>query len=283
MTTADGNDDWRAFSWEGRRVSRSYRVADIPALVVHPDPSVANGRLALWLHYLGGTKEAMRPALEQLAAAGFTAVSLDAWQHGERAVELVPELMTRVFSQFRAAMWPILGRTVLDAVAVVDHARAAFDLSGDVVAGGVSMGGDLALALAGLDERVTRVAAMIATPDWTRPGMTRLDDPDTLVDQGRPTRLGRWLYDQLDPLTHLERFRHRPAIAFDLGGDDRHIPRANADHFRAALARLDPSAASRVHIRVHDGLDHRAAGRDPTVLTSALTFLTSADADGGHG
>lgn len=253
----------------------TYRVADIPALVVHPDPAVANRRLALWMHYLSGSKETMRPALDKLAAAGFTAVSFDAWQHGERALEPGPELLARVFGSFRAAMWPILGRTVLDAVAVLDHALASFDLAGDVVAGGVSMGGDIALALAGVDPRVSRVAAMIATPDWARPGMTRLDDPDTVIDQGEPTQLGRWLYHELDPMTHLQRYLHRPEIAFDLGGADHHIPRSNAEAFRDALERLDPATADRVHIRILDGLDHLAAGRDTGAQADALAFLTA--------
>lgn len=257
---------------EGR--AENYWVADIPALVCHPEPAAANGRLALWMHYLGGTKEAMRPALERLAEAGFTAVSLDAWQHGERGGEPGAELLSRVFGSFRALMWPILGRTVLDAMAVIDHAVATFDVTDDVVAGGVSMGGDLAIALAGVDSRVGRVAAMIATPDWTRPGMTLLDDPDTPLDQGEPTRLGRWLYQRLDPMTHLERYRDRPEIAFDLGGADRHIPRTNAEAFRDALAKLDPAAADRVHIRIHDGLDHLAAGRDAETQNQALAFLT---------
>jgi dienelactone hydrolase len=251
-------------------------VADIPALVVHPDPAVANGRLAVWMHYLGGAKDTTQPWLERLADAGFTAVSLDAWQHGERATEAPPELTARVLGHFRAAMWPILGRTVLDAVAVIDHAVASFALDGDVVAGGVSMGGDLAVALAGIDPRITRVAAVVATPDWTRPGMTLPDHPDTIIDQGQPTTLGRWLRDQLDPMTNLRRYLRRPYVAFDLGGSDRHIPRANAEAFRAALAGLDPQAAERIHIRVHDGLDHVGTGQDPAVQAGSVAFLTAA-------
>jgi dienelactone hydrolase len=248
------------------------RVGDVPTLVVHPDPAQANGRLALWMHYLGGSKEAMRPALEVLAARGFTAISFDAWRHGERTIGSVPDLVAAVFAHFRAEMWPILGRTVLDAVAVLDHAVVGCGGTGDVVAGGVSMGGDLAVALAGIDTRISRVAAMIATPDWTRPGMTVLDDPGTVIDQGDPTQLGRWFYDALDPMTHLERYRTRPAIAFDLGADDRHIPRANAEAFRDALVRLASGSADRVQIRVHAG-GHLAAGRNPAALAAALDFL----------
>ena len=50
---------------------------------------------------------------------------------------------------------------------------------------------DISIALAGIDKRVGRVVAMIATPDWTRPGMTMLNDPDSLIEQGEPTPYGR--------------------------------------------------------------------------------------------
>jgi uncharacterized protein len=117
---------------------------------------------------------------------------------------------------------------------------------------------------------------MVATPDWTRPGMTVLDDPGTVIDQGGPTALGQWFYDQLDPRTHLERYVQRPEIAFDLGGEDSHIPRANAEDFRDALRRLDPAAAERVRIRVHPGLDHVGVGRDAAAAGQSLGFLTEA-------
>jgi dienelactone hydrolase len=252
-----------------------YCVHDIPALVVHPEPSARNGRLALWMHYLSGTKEAMNPGLHQLAAAGFTAVSFDAWQHGERALEPTSDLIDRAFSQFRATVWPILGRTVLDAVAVIDHAVGTFELGDDVVAGGISMGGDIAIALAGIDTRISRVAAMIATPDWTRPGMTRLDDPTTEIDQGAPTALGQWLFDNLDPMTHASRYRDRPAIAFDVGGQDRHIPSAHAQAFQERIVRDDLGAAGRIQVRVHPGLDHLTAGRTQAVQDEALGFLAA--------
>jgi cephalosporin-C deacetylase-like acetyl esterase len=97
--------------------------------------------------------------------------------------------MTRAFSQFRRNVWPILGHTTLDAMRVLDWAVESFQPD-ELVAGGVSMGGDISIALAGIDERVGRVAAMIATPDWTRPGMTILNDPDSLIEQGEPTPYG---------------------------------------------------------------------------------------------
>jgi uncharacterized protein len=46
------------------------------------------------------TKDDMRPVLESLAGAGFRAVSLDPWQHGERGSESADEIRARVFADF---------------------------------------------------------------------------------------------------------------------------------------------------------------------------------------
>jgi hypothetical protein len=37
------------------------QVDDIPVLVARPDQTGASDRLALWMHFLGGNKEAMAP------------------------------------------------------------------------------------------------------------------------------------------------------------------------------------------------------------------------------
>lgn len=248
------------------------RVDDIPVLVAHPDQAAARGVLALWMHFLGGTKEAMAPYLLRLARAGVTAVSFDAWQHGGRTDEPAEQLMRRGLAQFRRNVWPILGHTTLDAVRVLDWAVERFEVT-DVVAGGVSMGGDVSVALAGIDPRVSRVAAIVATPDWTRPGMARFDDPSSVLDQGEPTPYGQWMYDHLDPMTHLARFARGPAMAFDLGGEDLHISAQHALAFHQALERSHPAAAQQVRVRIHEGLDHVGAARDPLVQDASMAWL----------
>jgi len=247
-------------------------VADIPVIFARPETTKSGGRLALWMHFLGGSKEAMVPFLLRLAEAGVTAVSLDAWQHGQRTDESLDQLMNRAFGQFRRNVWPILGHTTLDAMRVLDWAVDRFQPA-ELVAGGVSMGGDVSVALAGIDDRIRRVAAMIATPDWTRPGMTALDDAETVIDQGEPTAYGQWMFDHLDPMTHLGSFARAPAITFQLGGNDLHINQENAVKFKAALAGAYPDAAAEVHIRVNPGLDHLGAGRDRGVEDACLDWL----------
>jgi dienelactone hydrolase len=239
------------------------RVEGVPALLARPERPA--GPLALWLSHLGGSKEQTRPVLEALAARGHPAVSFNAHLHGERAEHEPQELLRLVMADFRRRMWPILAQTTLDALRVVDWALA--ETGGDtVLAGGVSMGGDIAVALAGIDDRVTRVAALASTPDWARPGMTALDDPGRPLDQGDGDRYARWLRSQLDPMLHLDRYRRGVAIAFECGAADTHVPPANAEAFAAALG-------DRVRVRRRPGLDHLAVARDPAALDACLDFL----------
>jgi len=121
--------------------------------VIWVEPAVRPpaARLALWLPPLTRAKEDALPFLRELAGAGFVAVSFDQWQHGERGTESGEQIAQRVFGNFRGHMWPILGQTTLDSLRVIDWAMATLDTGPEVVAGGVSMGGDVAVALAGID------------------------------------------------------------------------------------------------------------------------------------
>jgi len=66
---------------------------------------------------------------------------------------------------FRRRMWPLAGRSVLESLRVLDWVDDHFGVAGPRVAGGVSTSGDVAVALAGVDPRIDRVAALVATPD----------------------------------------------------------------------------------------------------------------------
>lgn len=215
-------------------------------------------RIALWLPFLGGTKDTMLPMLERLAGAGFFAVSIDPWQHGDRSTESPTHLRDRLIGAFRRDMWPVIGQSTLDAMWVLDWITANHDVSSSsVVAGGFSMGGDISIALAGIDHRVGRVATIGSTPDWTRPGMRHLDANNSdLVDQGTPTAYGRWLYAQLNPITHPEHFAHGPAILFESGQDDTHIPVEAARRFATALTKHSPTAGENITVHVAEGLGH---------------------------
>ena len=246
-------------------------VDGIPVILAEPEE--VRGRLVLWMSHLGGSAEKEAPMLERFAAAGHPAVSFDAPEHGARGDRDPREFAQEVLGSFRRRMWPLLGRTTLEAMRVLDWALAEIDAPGGVGAGGLSMGGDVAIALAGIDERVTRVAAVGSTPDWSRPGMRGLGEGDPPIDQGTADRYAQWFADGLDPIRHLERYRSGVEIAFELGEADHHIPTANAEAFVRGLANLDPAAAARVRITTYPGLDHFGVTTDESAIDSAFGWL----------
>lgn len=247
-------------------VERRLDVFGIPALVVEPENPPS--RLVLWLPHLGGSKERALPQLQSLAGRGCRAVSFDPPGHGDRATGNNPRAYAEaVLGQFRRRMWPILGQATLEAMRVIDATRDPAITS--IVAGGISMGGDIAIALAGVDPRICRVAAVGSTPDWTRPGMTRLDQPGTLLDQGSADTYGQWLRDHLDPTIHLEQYERDVTMRLHCGADDHHVPEANARAFADAV-----SVDARIEIVEHAGLDHFGVCTDQAVLDDCFVFLT---------
>lgn len=121
-----------------------------------------------------------------------------------------PNRPERVFGEFQTHMWSILGQSTLDALRNIDWAIKEHGVSPDVVAGGVSMGGDISVALAGVDQRVTRVAAITATPDWTRPGMREIGGSTAVIDQGQADTYAQWFYSHIDPAHPPVGVRARP-------------------------------------------------------------------------
>ena len=97
------------------------------------------------------------------------------------------------------------------------------------------MGGDAAVALAGIDDRISRVGAIVATPDWTRPGMRTLGEHPELIDQGQADAYARWFFHALDPMTHLKAYERHVAIRFLCAGEDQHVLPEGALRFRADL------------------------------------------------
>lgn len=237
-------------------------VEHISVRWIEPPERSRPRRIIIFLPHFSGTKEQTTGFLRELAVEDFVALSFDPWQHGERGAETSAQMLERVFGAFRKRMWPILGQTTLDTLRVIDWAIATLGVQSTVRIGGLSMGGDIAVAAAGLDHRIERVAAVVATPDWLRPGMHHAFRANELIDQGVPDAYAQYFYDQLNPLTHLERYAHGPAVDFFCGENDTHVPPDGALRFQTALRRMYPENSDRVNVRLIPGLMHMDV-RDP--------------------
>ncbi len=240
----------------------SIRVEHIPVLWVEPSVRSRPRRLIIFVPHFSGRKEQTVGFLNDLAARGFVALSFDPWQHGERGTETPEQMLERVFAAFRKRMWPILGQTTLDTLRVIDWAVDTLGVEPAIRMGGLSMGGDVAVAAAGLDHRIERVAAVVATPDWLRPGMHHPFRTTELVDQGVPDAYAQYFHDHMNPATHLARYSHGPAINFYCGEKDTHVPADAALQFQAALRQAYPKKADSVNVHLVPGLAHMD-GRDP--------------------
>lgn len=227
-------------------------------------------KLCVFLSGLCGNKESLALQFcDRIASRGFMPVFFDLHGHGERSIpgytllnasrEQVSELGKKIgdvcFDNMYRYGWEILGSTVLDARRVIDYFTERFPIS-EVVMGGVSMGADIAVACAGVEERIRRVLAFISTPDWLRPGMHSLFTGE-LMDPGKPDAKSQWFYDQFNPITHLSRYARGVDLLFACGEVDTHIPPENAQRFIEQLSRIAPQAAQRMQIWWDRGHGHR--------------------------
>lgn len=231
------------------------RIGDVPVLWVEPAAIARKRELIVFLPGFGGSKEQVLDQLQDLASHGFVGVSFDPLEHGERGRESSEELASRVFSSFRRYMWPILGQTTLDCLRVIEWAISNLGVDHRIRLGGLSMGGDVAVTAAGHDDRVDRVVAVVATPDWLRPGMRDLFDVTKLVDQGDSTNYSRFFYDTLNPAGHVERYKRKFEVNFLCGELDKHVPPNGAQRFQQSLA-LAGSGMAQVNIEFIARLAH---------------------------
>jgi pimeloyl-ACP methyl ester carboxylesterase len=252
----------------------SAQVDHIPVIGYEPAARRAGTQLAIWLPGLSMTKEAMTRELQALAGAGFVAISFDPWQHGARGTESGQEIIARVFGNFRRYMWSIIGQTTLDTLRVIDWAVSELGVNNEVYMGGLSMGGDIAVAAAGIEPRIKRVAAVVSTPDWLRSGMQMIQSPGTLLPTGTPDAYAQYFYDLLNPLTHVEHYAHGPAITFECGADDTHVPPDGALRFQEAFRQAYPAMAERVRVNLISDAGHMDYSTTPAFWQNALAWFS---------
>lgn len=230
-------------------------IGTIPVLWEEPDPS-GERHLVFWLPGFTSGKEDVHRYLRELAEAGFVALSFDPVDHGERSRFAEGEQFPPDSGAFRDPatgkvyrhFWAILAETAAEVPTVIDWAIAELGVAGPVGAGGISMGGTIAVVAAGLDVRITTVAAGIAEGDWHRIGaMYPLDAPNAYVQN---------CFDRSNPLSNLGRYQRRPAISFQLGAEDRMIPPSSAQRLAEALAPIYAASPERLAVVIEEDVGH---------------------------
>ena len=241
----------------------SARAEQIPITWVAPADTVPASKLVIWLAPGLMEMRAVEPVLERLAHVGYLAVSFDSWGRGSRCRESPETLMPRVAANFPLVAWPVLGHGALEVLRVADWAAREFAVAPPFAVGGNSLGGDIAVAAAGLDTRIGCVATTVATPDWRRTGGP--------LAPGAPDAYARYFCDRIDPLTNVASYAHRPALAFECGAIDDRVPPDGARRFVAALAGVyGDAAASRLRVTLHPGVGHETV---PAMMENCLHWL----------
>jgi uncharacterized protein len=232
------------------------RVAGIPVLWTEPSMNVER-KLVIWLPGFTTDKESVRQQLADLADAGYVALSFDPVDHGERSHRTEREILDPTSGRFRALtdgklyrhFWSILAETAEEVPLIIDWAAATLGVAPEVGIGGFSMGGDIAVTAAGLEPRITVVAACLATPDWLKPGsIYQLSAPNPVIQAQ---------YERYDPLTNLARYQHCPALGFYCAAEDPVVPADGAVRFIQALGPTYVACSERLAVVLEASAEHQ--------------------------
>lgn len=242
---------------------KKVRIGELPAIYACKGETRGKN-LVIWLPGFSGAKEGTEGQLKALAEQGFVGLCFDPYQHGERRIEPNDQLRTRVRGNIRRFFWPILAKTAEEVPSVIDWCIRELGVSANVGIGGTSMGGDISVAAAGVDRRIRAVAALVGTPDWMRPG--------SFEPPGEPDEAAQKDYDRRNPLTHLNDFRHHPAITFESGAVDMQVPPDGGQRFVAALLEkgIYPKDSPLLRVTLHPGVPHRI---DPKMIENAMAWF----------
>ncbi|MDX2175645.1 MAG: alpha/beta fold hydrolase [Candidatus Sumerlaeia bacterium] len=173
----------------------------------------------LMYHGLWSHKDANLAELEALARAGFLAVGVDQWGHGERSTEETRRHLDPEAPDFRERFHDAIRRGAAEIPGLLNELiaeRAAYEDRLGVC--GISMGGHLAYQALVIEPRFKAAVAVLGSPRWNDP----LPSPADRIERFRAPALlsqtaGR---DDLVPPDRARDF-HR-SLAEQFGDPDRH-------------------------------------------------------------
>jgi len=240
---------------------------NINIVIYEPPKEIVNGYLAIWLPYLGGNKNTVDNELKKLGDYGFYAISFDPWLHGDRKDNNRVSIRTRALKNFREIMWTIIGMTTLDAYRICDWAIDKYRIKKGIVAGGISMGGDIAISLAGIDTRIKKVATLGSTPDWNRLGMTDVLDSQKIINQGNANKSSDYLRNLLNPIENIKKYDRDLAMLLEMGEKDTHIRYESAIEFSKKVNNKN------IEVSINKGCNHLSLIQKKGIIQKSIDYL----------
>ena len=146
----------------------------MPALILKLSSAKGKIPAVIMLHGTGGSKEQMRPWLEEFAGHGWMAVAIDARYHGDRAngkkgSDAYNEAITKAWRtpKEQPQEHPFYYDTVWDLWRLVDYLNTRPDVDAKNIAMvGISMGGIQTWLAASVDERVKVIIPLIGVQSF---------------------------------------------------------------------------------------------------------------------
>jgi len=146
----------------------------MPALILKPSSAKGKIPAVIMLHGTGGSKEQMRPWLEEFAGRGWLAVAIDARYHGDRAngkkgSDAYNEAITKAWRtpKEQPREHPFYYDTVWDLWRLVDYLNTRPDVDvKNIAMVGISMGGIQTWLAASVDERVKVIIPLIGVQSF---------------------------------------------------------------------------------------------------------------------
>lgn len=152
-------------------------VAGTPALLYFRDsPARAAGRgTLLFYHGFGGSKDRVAGYAEVLAGAGFLAVCPDAVGHGDRRYPDFDLTFNDArwdddFEATESEFLRLIDESAAEVPAIIDDLLArGWARPGRLGIGGRSLGGNISYAAVLADRRLSVIASVVGSPEWTLP------------------------------------------------------------------------------------------------------------------
>ena len=146
----------------------------MPALILKPSSAKGKIPAVIMLHGTGGSKEQMRPWLEEFAGRGWLAVAIDARYHGDRAngkkgSDAYNEAITKAWRtpKEQPQEHPFYYDTVWDLWRLVDYLNTRPDVDvKNIAMVGISMGGIQTWLAASVDDRVKVIIPLIGVQSF---------------------------------------------------------------------------------------------------------------------